>query len=138
MAHEHFSFTPIGYVSHEHGEVPRHWSVSDYEGKIIINPEYSEGLRDIKTGDIIVVLFCFHKSPSFTSERLIAKPPHLGEERGVFSTCSPVRPNPIGLSYVEVMDIDNNVIYVRRLDMLDGTPVLDIKPYIPYAPLEQK
>jgi len=137
VTQEHYSFTPIGYVSHEHDTVPRHWSVSDCEGKIIINQEYAEGLRDISPGDIIVILFCFHKSPPFTKERLIATPPHLGVERGVFSTCSPVRPNPLGLSYVEVVDIHENVIYARRLDMLDGTPVLDIKPYVPYVPREQ-
>lgn len=64
------------------------------------------------------------------SEKLIQKPPHLNEKRGVFSTCSPHRPNPIGLSVLEVIDVVDNIIKVRRLDIYDGTPVFDIKPYI--------
>ena len=130
---EEFVFKPIGYVKTKVEKIPRHWSVSDIEGEIIVNPEYKIGLRDIKAGDKIVVIFCFHKSPPFTGEKLIQKPPHLNETRGVFSTCSPHRPNPIGLSVLEVIDVMDNIIKVRRLDMYDGTPVLDIKPYIEYA-----
>jgi len=129
---EEYRFKPIGYVRTEEKNLPRHWSVSQVEGEIVIEPEYSLGLRDIKAGDKIVVIFCFHKSPPFTSEKLIQKPPHLNETRGVFSTCSPHRPNPIGLSVLEVIDVRDNIIKVRRLDMYDGTPILDIKPYIDY------
>jgi len=129
---EEFIFKPIGYIKTKAETIPRHWSVSDVEGEIIVNPEYKIGLRDIKAGDKIVVIFCFHKSPLFTTEKLIQKPPHLNEKRGIFSTCSPHRPNPIGLSVLEVIDVIDNIIKVRRLDMYDGTPVLDIKPYIEY------
>lgn len=129
---EEYSFKPIGYVRTKAESIPRHWTVSDVEGEIIINSEYKEGLRDIKSGDKILVIFCFHKSPPFTPDKLIQKPPHLNETKGVFSTCSPHRPNPIGLSVLEVIDVSENVIKVRRLDMFDGTPVLDIKPYIEY------
>nr|WP_255446967.1 tRNA (N6-threonylcarbamoyladenosine(37)-N6)-methyltransferase TrmO [Thermodesulfovibrio sp. Kuro-1] len=124
-----YRFKPIGYVKTPATELPRHWSVSDVEGEIVIKPEYKLGIRDIKTGDKIVVLFVFHKSPPFTSDKLIQKPPHLNETKGVFSTCSPHRPNPIGLSVLEVLDVIDNVIKVKRLDMYDGTPVLDIKPF---------
>ncbi|GLI53635.1 tRNA (N6-threonylcarbamoyladenosine(37)-N6)-methyltransferase TrmO [Thermodesulfovibrio yellowstonii] len=126
---QEYKFKPIGYVRTEAKDLPRHWSVSDVEGEIVIDPEYKLGIRDIKTGDKIVVLFVFHKSPPFTSDKLIQKPRHLNENRGVFSTCSPHRPNPIGLSVLEVLDVIDNVIKVKRLDMYDGTPVLDIKPF---------
>lgn len=129
---QQYKFKPIGYVKTKAETIPRHWSISDVEGEIVIEPEYKMGLRDIRAGDRIVVLFVFHHSPSFTLDKLIQKPPHLNETKGVFSTCSPHRPNPIGLSVLEVLDVTDNVIKVRRLDMYDGTPVLDIKPYIEY------
>jgi len=132
MNNEFFTIRPIGYMRHNHSEVPRHCSVSNLEAEIIINKEYLLGIRDIKSGDIINVLFYFHNSPSFTPEKLIAKPPHLVEERGVFSTCSPVRPNPIGLSTVEVVDVIDNIIRIKHVDMINGTPVIDIKPYVPF------
>jgi len=131
---QEYRFKPIGYVRTMADNLPRHWSVSDVEGEILIEPEYKDGLRDIKAGDRIVVIFCFHRSPSFNAEKLIQKPPHLNETRGVFSTCSPQRPNPIGLSILEVIDVIDNTLRVRMLDMYDGTPVLDIKPYIEYRP----
>lgn len=129
---EEYKFKPIGYVRTKAESLPRHWTVSEVEGEIVIEPEYKLGLRDIKAGDKIVILFCFHKSPAFTPEKLIQKPPHLNETRGVFSTCSPHRPNPIGLSVLEVLEVKDNIIKVKRVDMYDGTPILDIKPYIPY------
>lgn len=127
---DEYTFKPIGYVRVKSDNIPRHWSISDVEGEIILEPEYTLGLKDMKKGDKIVVIFCFHKSPKFTNELLIQKPPHLNETKGVFSTCSPRRPNPIGLSVLEVLDVCENVIKVKRIDMFDGTPVLDIKPYI--------
>lgn len=129
---EEFIFKSIGYVKTKAETIPRHWSVSDVEGEIVVDSEYKVGLRDIKSGEKIVVIFCFHKSPPFTNEKLIQRPPHLNETRGVFSTCSPHRPNPIGLSILEVIDVVDNIIKVRRIDMYDGTPVLDIKPYVDY------
>ncbi len=132
---QEYKFKPIGYVKTKAETIPRHWSISDVEGEIVIEPEYKMGLRDIKPGDKIVVIFLFHKSPSFSPENLIQKPPHLNERKGVFSTCSPLRPNPIGLSVLEVLEVKGNIIRVKRLDMYDGTPILDIKPYIEYKPL---
>lgn len=127
---EEYTFKPIGYVRVKVDNIPRHWSISDVEGEIVLEPEYKLGLRDIKKGDKIIVIFCFHRSPKFTNEWLIQKPPHLNETKGVFSTCSPRRPNPIGLSILEVLDVCENIIKVKRIDMYDGTPVLDIKPHI--------
>lgn len=87
------------------------------------------GLTDIKVGDCIVVLFHFHKSSKFTKNFLRRIPPHGDKEMGVFSICSPVRPNPIGLSIVKVIGINKNILTVKHIDMFDGTPILDIKPY---------
>jgi tRNA (adenine37-N6)-methyltransferase len=120
----------IGFVRTDTEELPRHWSVSDVEGTLVIDEEYSEGLRDIEAGQRVVVIFNFHRSPLFSTEFLRQTSGHTGREAGVFSTCSPIRPNPIGMSVVEVLGIRGANIDVRRLDMLDGTPILDIKPYL--------
>jgi len=122
---------PIGFVQTDVEQVPRHWTVSDVEGKLVIDEAYLKGLGDIEVGQRIVVIFHFHQSPPFSSELLIQKPPNREERMGVFSICSPIRPNPIGMSVLEVLDIEKNVVRVKRLDMIDGTPVLDIKPYHP-------
>ncbi len=121
---------PIGVVRTEAVKVPRHWTVSDVEGRLVIEERYREGLRDIKPGQKIVVLFHFDKSPTFSPDMLVQTPPHRREEIGVFSICSPRRPNPIGLSIVGVLNVDGSVIHVRGIDMLDGTPILDIKPHV--------
>ncbi len=120
---------PIGFVRTEAAEIPRHWSVSDVEGTLVIDEEYLEGLKDIEPGQRIVVIFNFHRSPEFSSRFLRQTPPHRGREMGIFSTCSPIRPNPIGMSILEVLGVEGATIRVRRLDMLNGTPILDIKPY---------
>ena len=124
------NFKPIGYVKVDKTYIPKHYNDSSLIGKIIINDKYLSGLKDIKTDSCIVVLFYFHKSPDFTEDFLRRVPPHGDREMGVFSICSPVRPNPIGLSILKVIEINRNVLTVKHIDMLDGTPVLDIKPYI--------
>jgi len=121
---------PIGYVRTEATELPRHWSVSEVEGRLVIEPQYQTGLKDIEPGQRLVVLFHFHRSPDFTPERLVQTPPHRNASLGVFSICSPVRPNPLGMSVVRVLAVDGNVITVKGIDMLDGTPILDLKPHI--------
>jgi len=120
----------IGFVRTDSEVLPRHWSVSNVEGTLVIDEEYSEGLRDIEAGQRVVVIFHFHRSPVFSPELLRQTSGQHGKEMGVFSTCSPVRPNPIGMSVVEVLGVGGASIDVRRLDMLNGTPILDIKPYI--------
>jgi tRNA-Thr(GGU) m(6)t(6)A37 methyltransferase TsaA len=120
----------IGFVRTDAEEIPRHWNVSDAEGTLVIDEEYLEGLKDIEPGQRIVVIFNFHRSPEFASRFLRQTPPHRGKDMGVFSTCSPIRPNPIGMSVLEVLGVEGAAIRVKRLDMLEGTPILDIKPYI--------
>jgi tRNA-Thr(GGU) m(6)t(6)A37 methyltransferase TsaA len=121
---------PIGFVSTDAEEIPRSWTVSDVEGALVMDEAYREGLKDIKPGQRIYVIFHFHKSPPFTSEFMRIRPPIRDEELGVFSTHSPFRPNPVGLSILEVAGVDGNVIKVKGLDMLDSTPILDIKPEV--------
>jgi len=122
--------TPIGFVSTDAESVPRSWTVSDVEGVLVIDETYLEGLTDIRPGQRLSVIFHFHRSPPFTPQFLRITPPVRDEKLGVFSTHSPFRPNPIGLSVVEVLRVDGNSIHVRGLDMLDGTPILDLKPEI--------
>ena len=124
------SLSPIGTAHTDAQDIPRHWTVSDVEGQLVIDPEYTEALSDITVGQRIVVLFHFHKSPPFSAGLLKQTPPHREHPLGVFSICSPRRPNPIGLSILEVLACTGNVIDVRGMDMIDGTPILDIKPHI--------
>jgi tRNA-Thr(GGU) m(6)t(6)A37 methyltransferase TsaA len=121
---------PIGFVSTDAKEIPRNWRVSDVEGTLTIDESYLEGLRDIKAGQRIYVIFHFHKSPGVTPQYVRITPPIYNRKVGVFNTHSPLRPNPIGLSLLEVMGIEGNVIQVKGIDMLDGTPILDIKPEV--------
>lgn len=120
----------IGMAHTDARKIPRHWTVSDIEGTLVIDPKYTEGLSDIRAGQRIVVLFHFHKSDPFSSELLKQTPPHRDKAMGVFSICSPRRPNPIGLSVLTVLGRKQNVLRVGGMDMIDGTPILDIKPFV--------
>ena len=124
------TLNPIGTAHTKAASIPRHWTVSDVEGTLVIDPAYTEGLADIAAGQRIVVLFHFHQSPPFTKDLLKQTPPHRRQSMGVFSICSPRRPNPIGLSVLEVVAREDNVLQVRHMDMRDGTPILDIKPFV--------
>ncbi|MFW5711958.1 MAG: tRNA (N6-threonylcarbamoyladenosine(37)-N6)-methyltransferase TrmO [Spirochaetota bacterium] len=119
---------PIGYVATEHSAVPRFYTISDVQGELIIDESLQDGLRDIEVGSTIIVLFYFHQSPQFRASDLRVVPPSRQDLRGVFSTRSPVRPNPIGLSRLTVTYVRGNRIGVLGLDMIEGTPILDIKP----------
>ena len=121
---------PIGFVRTDAEVLPRHWSVSEVEGTLVIDEEYLEGLRGIGPGQRIVVIFHFHRSPRFSPEYLRQTSGQDGREAGVFSLCSPIRPNPVGMSVLEVLGVRGADVEVRRLDALDGTPILDIKPHI--------
>ena len=121
-------FKTIGVIRTNAPTVPRHWTISEVMGEIVIDEAYTKGLKDIQKGQDIMVIFYFHQSPEFTLNHLIQTPPHRNDQIGVFSTCSPMRPNPIGMSVLRVIHIEGNVLHVKGLDMLDSTPVLDIKP----------
>lgn len=97
-------------------------------GHIKLNPELTEGLIDLDGFSHVIVLYSFHKTPA-THLRLI---PFLDDRsHGIFATRAPCRPNPIGLSLLRLHKITGNVIELEGVDMLDKTPLLDIKPYVP-------
>lgn len=95
-------------------------------GELEIFPEYAPGLQDIDGFSHLIVLFAFHRSDTGS---LWAHPPGDGKRRGVFSTRSPSRPNPIGMTIVRLIEHKDNRLLVAEVDMIEGTPILDIKPY---------
>jgi tRNA-Thr(GGU) m(6)t(6)A37 methyltransferase TsaA len=90
----------------------------------------AEALQDLDGFARVWLLFVFDRSQSWTPR---VRPPRGGGKRGVLATRSPHRPNPIGLSAVELVAVEPGALRVRGVDLLDGTPILDIKPYVPYA-----
>ena len=103
----------------------------DADGIIDLHPEFAAGLQDIEGFSHLYVLWVFHRAEGYD---LIAHPPSDDRPHGVFATRSPQRPNPIGLTVVELLRRDGCRLHVRGVDMLDGTPVLDIKPYLSSIP----
>ncbi len=130
------SMAPIGFVRTAADPPPHGYSVSDREGTLALDEAYREGLEGIRPGQRITVLFHFHLSPPFAPRLLRQKSWHRAAETGVFNLCSPVRPNPIGLTVLEVLGVDGSRVRVRGIDMLDGTPILDIKPEKPAPPCD--
>ncbi len=123
-------FKPIGKVHSPYKEkatAPIQPKYSDEFGKIEIFPEFADGLKDLEGFSHIWVIFVFHKSEGYD----LHVKPYLDEEaRGVFACRAPRRPNPIGMSLVKLENISDNILNIKGLDMLDGSPVLDIKPYV--------
>jgi tRNA-Thr(GGU) m(6)t(6)A37 methyltransferase TsaA len=122
-------FEPVGIIHSpikDARDAPRFFTISDIKGTIEIYPEYAEGLKFIEREESIIVLFHFHLSKGY---ELIQRKCTTGELKGVFTLCSPKRPNPIGMSVLRLEKVEGNILYVAILDMVDGTPVLDIKPY---------
>jgi tRNA-Thr(GGU) m(6)t(6)A37 methyltransferase TsaA len=101
---------------------------SEVHGTITLAPEYMDGLKDLDGFSHIILLYHFHKAKKYS---LQVKPYIDNEVRGVFATRIPGRPNPIGLSVVRLTRIEGNMVHFQDVDILDGTPLLDIKPYIP-------
>lgn len=133
-----FTSRPIGYVSSPYkntSEIPKGLGAKhDAEGVLKILPEFALGLLDVEGFSHLFVIWEFDRSQGF---ELIGKPPWDNREHGVFATRSPRRPNPIGLTVLELLRRDNSDLYVRGVDMLDGTPILDIKPYLSGVPAEK-
>jgi len=97
-------------------------------GTIDIHPEYEEGLNDLKGFSHIILLYHFHRAKE---PKLIVAPFMDSQPRGLFSTRAPARPNPLGISVVRLIEIEGCALAIENVDILDGTPLLDIKPYIP-------
>jgi len=127
---------PIGFVRspyRETAQIPKGPGAEHRaEGTLELRPELEAGLQDIEGFSHLFVLWVFHRSESYD---LLAKVPLDGQTpHGVFASRSPRRPNPIGLSVVELLGRDGPRLRVRGVDMLDGTPILDIKPYLSAVP----
>jgi tRNA-Thr(GGU) m(6)t(6)A37 methyltransferase TsaA len=100
----------------------------DVEGKVEIFPEYTAGLDDLAGFSHVFLIYHFHLSKKFS---LKVKPFLDNRKRGLFATRAPSRPNPIGLSVVRLLDLTSGILTVKDIDVVDGTPLLDVKPYIP-------
>lgn len=98
------------------------------KGCIELLPEYTEGLKDMEGFSHITLLYWFHK---ITSYELQVIPFMDTEKRGIFSCKAPKRPNAIGLSTVRLLSVEGNLVHIEQVDMLDGTPLIDIKPFYP-------
>jgi tRNA-Thr(GGU) m(6)t(6)A37 methyltransferase TsaA len=98
------------------------------EGTVDVWPQYAEGLRDLAGFDRLWLVYQLHCAPP---GKMRVVPFRDNREHGIFATRSPCRPNPIGLSCVRLLGIEGNTLRVGGVDMLDGTPLLDIKPYVP-------
>lgn len=98
------------------------------QGQVVLEPQYQEGLADIEGFSHLILLYAFHQSKGF---QLKVKPFLDDRPRGLFATRAPRRPNPIGLSIVELLRREGNVLHIKHIDVVDGTPLLDLKPYVP-------
>ena len=129
---KNFIYNPIGII-HSPNKTPKGTpiqsaSAKNISGEIEVYPEYADGLKDLDGFSHIILLYHFHL---VKKQKLILKPFMDDVPHGVFATRAPSRPNPIGISYVKIERIEGNKIFVTGLDVLDGTPLLDIKPYAP-------
>ena len=121
---------PIGYVRSlykKHGDAPRQGRLSDTVSEIVIDPAFRDGLYGLEKEKHLFVLSWFDRADRRT---LRAIPPQDTVERGVFAIRSPDRPNPVSLCLVDLLEIRDGILRVRGLDAFDGTPVIDIKPYL--------
>ncbi len=135
-----YSFDPIGVVRSPFGEradAPRQAVVApDAAGRIelLAGRGYEDALEGLADWEYLWLIFVFHKNvEEGRGFRPKVRPPRSETKRGLFGTRSPHRPNPIGLSAVKIERVEGLVVHVRQLDVLDGSPVLDLKPYVPYA-----
>ena len=135
---EGFVMHPIGWVRspfQDTHSIPRGLGAKhDEEGVLEIKPELEAGLMDLEGFSHLFVLWVFSESKDFD---LIGRPPADDKPHGVFATRSPRRPNPIGLTVLEILGRVGNRVRVRGVDMLDGSPILDIKPYLSSVPADK-
>ena len=133
-----FTSRPIGFVSspsQDTMEVPTGLGAQHQaDGVLRILPEFEPGLTDIEGFSHLIVIWEFDRSGGF---ELLGKPPSDNRVHGLFATRSPLRPNPIGLTTVELLRREGVELYDKGVDMLDGTPILDIKPYLSGVPSEK-
>jgi len=125
-------YQPIGTI-HSPFDEPQNMPIQPVgalgiSGMVVVDPEFQEGLQDLEDFSHIILLYHFHLSKGYAMK---VKPFLDDNLRGLFATLAPRRPNPIGISVVRLERIEGNVLHVVNLDIVDGTPLLDIKPYVP-------
>ncbi len=129
---------PVGHICSPYAEtsqVPKGLGAQHKaEGRLELLPEFEAGLQDIEGFSHLFLIWVFHHSEGY---ELAGTVPTDGRIHGVFASRSPRRPNPIGLTIVELIRREGNRLYLRGIDMLDGTPVLDIKPYLSGVPADK-
>ena len=132
-------FKPIGIIHTPYKtreEAPHQGFAENEISEIEVFEEYQNGLTGIERFPKLVIIYCLHKSeppPDNLMIRPFSSPEDdekRDEPRGIFATCAPVRPNPIALTVVELLEKKNNILKVKGMDAIEGTPLLDIKPYI--------
>ena len=125
-------YQPIGVVHSPFRDVEgvpiQPTAATGIRGSVEVLPELVEGLQDLDSFSHIVLLYHFHL---VRESRLTVTPFLDSRPRGVFATRAPTRPNPIGLSIVRLLNVEGNILHVENVDIVDGTPLLDIKPYVP-------
>jgi tRNA (adenine37-N6)-methyltransferase len=133
-----FTPRPIGFVRSPYTDtkaIPKGLGAKhDAEGVLEILPDFEPGLTDIEGFSHLFVIWAFDRSEGF---ELVGSPPFDERPHGVFATRSPRRPNPIALTVVELLSREGRRLRVRGVDMLDGTPILDIKPYMSSIPADK-
>ncbi len=120
-----FKIDPIGFVESSFKESAPPEEMRKHQSTIVIKPELADGLYKIERNQYLQIIFYFDQSEGYN----LKGPRYHGKERGVFASRSPRRPNPIGVTTVELIKVEGNKLTVDGLDALDGTPVIDIKPY---------
>jgi len=126
-----YTMHPIGVIRSpftDRREPPIQPSRSRSVGRVEVFPEFAEGLHDLEGFSHLILVYVFHHSEEYS---LMVKPFLDDRLRGLFATRHPSRPNPIGLSVVSLLRADGTVLEIEGVDVLDGTPLLDIKPYMP-------
>jgi tRNA-Thr(GGU) m(6)t(6)A37 methyltransferase TsaA len=120
------TFNPIGYVENDFNAPATPETIATAESQVVVAPEFAEGLTGLKAGQRVMVVFHFHLVQSYA---LLQHPrgDRSRPRRGVFTLHTPYRPNPIGVTVVDLLSVEGDVLRVRGLDALNGTPVLDIK-----------
>ena len=120
------TFTPIGYVENDFDAPTTPETIAAAESRIVVAPEFVEGLTGLEAGQRVMIVFYFHLVQSYALLQHPRGDPSR-PQRGVFALHTPYRPNPIGVTVVDLLSVEGNVLRVRGLDALNGTPILDIK-----------
>ena len=127
------NMTEIGTVISQFKEPADPFEMQKKESRIEIYSEYADGLYRLDECEFIQVIFGFHLSEGYSLQHNN----YRGEFKGVFAACSPRRPSPVGLTTVRLLSIDKNILCVKGLDAVDGSPVLDLKPFVPFRETDE-